>query len=66
MDVYNERENKAISVVYQSAIIETGVIKFGALVGDGSKIGANAVLSPGTLLLPNSRVKRLELIEQIQ
>jgi hypothetical protein len=40
------------------------VTKFGALVGDHSKIGANAVLSPGSILKPESVVKRLELIEQ--
>lgn len=47
-------------------IIDTKSIKFGALVGDDSKIGANAVLSPGTILEKKSIVKRLELIEQIQ
>jgi hypothetical protein len=44
--------------------INTGIEKFGALVGDYSKIGANAVLSPGTILPPKSIVKRLSLIEQ--
>jgi len=63
---YNERSSKKISVVYNSEIIETDVEKFGALVGDNSKIGANAVLSPGTLLIKNSIVKRLELIEQLK
>jgi NDP-sugar pyrophosphorylase family protein len=38
--------------------------RFGALVGDGSRIGANAVLAPGTLLRPNSIVGRLELVDQ--
>ncbi|MFH7031624.1 hypothetical protein [Flavobacterium aquidurense] len=33
--------------------------------GDNSRIGANAVLSPGTILTKNSIVKRLELIEQV-
>jgi len=31
---------------------------------DNSKIGANAVLSPGTLLAKNTIVKRLELVDQ--
>jgi len=39
-------------------------VKFGALVGDGSRIGANAVLAPGTVLMPNSVVGRLELVDQ--
>ncbi len=63
---YNERTDKQISVLVNSAIIQTGVEKFGALVGDHSKIGANAILSPGTILKPNSIVKRLELVEQVK
>jgi len=62
---FNERISKKISVLYKSEIIETFVEKFGSLVGDNSKIGANAVLSPGTILGKNSIVKRLELIEQL-
>jgi NDP-sugar pyrophosphorylase family protein len=61
---YNERVSKRISVLYHSEIIDTGVEKFGSLVGDNSKIGANAVLSPGTILEKNTTVKRLELVEQ--
>lgn len=63
---YNERETKEISVRVGDDIIKTHSKKFGALVGDGSKIGANAVLSPGTILEKKSIVKRLELIEQVK
>jgi UDP-N-acetylglucosamine diphosphorylase / glucose-1-phosphate thymidylyltransferase / UDP-N-acetylgalactosamine diphosphorylase / glucosamine-1-phosphate N-acetyltransferase / galactosamine-1-phosphate N-acetyltransferase len=63
---YNERENKRIFININNEILDTGLDKFGALVGDNSKIGANAVLSPGTLLRPGSIVKRLELIEQFK
>lgn len=63
---YNERINKKISVLYNSQIIETNSDKFGSLVGDNSRIGANAVLSPGTILVKNSIVKRLELVEQVK
>lgn len=38
---FNERENKMIDVLYNSAVINTGSYKFGSLVGDYSKIGAN-------------------------
>ena len=61
---YNERTDKRIFVFYDSKSIDTGVEKFGALIGDSSKVGANAVLSPGTILAPGSIVKRLELVEQ--
>ena len=62
---FNERIDKTISVFYQNEIISTGVTKFGSLVGDGSKVGANAVLSPGTILNAGSIVKRLELVDQM-
>ena len=45
-------------------LIETGVTKFGALVGDDCKIGANAVLSPGTILAKGTVVGRLQLVDQ--
>ncbi len=61
---YNERKDKIIYIKYNSDIINTGVQKFGALVGDHSRIGANSVLSPGTILKKKSIVKRLELVEQ--
>lgn len=31
-------------------MIDSGLKKFGAIVGDGSSVGANAVLNPGTIL----------------
>jgi UDP-N-acetylglucosamine diphosphorylase / glucose-1-phosphate thymidylyltransferase / UDP-N-acetylgalactosamine diphosphorylase / glucosamine-1-phosphate N-acetyltransferase / galactosamine-1-phosphate N-acetyltransferase len=61
---FNEREDRIISVIIDGRRVDTGVTKFGALVGDGCRIGANAVLSPGTILPKNYVVKRLELIEQ--
>jgi NDP-sugar pyrophosphorylase family protein len=63
---YNERQEKMIKVMMDGKIIKTDSEKFGALIGDYSKIGANAVLSPGTILEPKSIVKRLELVEQIR
>jgi bifunctional N-acetylglucosamine-1-phosphate-uridyltransferase/glucosamine-1-phosphate-acetyltransferase GlmU-like protein len=61
---YNERADKKISVFIKNKLTETGIEKFGALIGDDTKIGANAVLSPGTILSPKSIVRRLELVDQ--
>ncbi|SDM17892.1 transferase hexapeptide (six repeat-containing protein) [Catalinimonas alkaloidigena] len=61
---FNERTDKRIRIQYQRAVLDTGVTKFGALVGDDSRIGANAVLSPGSLLPPRSVVGRLALVDQ--
>ena len=63
---FNERTNKRIHVSFNKQTIDTELEKFGALVGDNSKIGANGVLSPGTILKKGSIVKRLELIEQLK
>jgi NDP-sugar pyrophosphorylase family protein len=62
---FNERSDKQISVKINKEIIQTGSSKFGALLGDDVKIGANAVLSPGTILPPHSIVDRLQLIQQV-
>lgn len=61
---FNERLDKTIFVRVNKKKTPITVTKFGALVGDHTKIGANAVLSPGTILDPQSIVKRLELVEQ--
>ncbi len=59
---FNERQEKTITVADRGRRISTGVTKFGAVVGDGSAIGANAVLSPGSLILPCTVVGRLQLV----
>ena len=61
---YNERDDDTVYVHIDGRRVSTGLHKFGSLVGDGCRIGANAVLSPGTLLKPKTIVGRLELVEQ--
>lgn len=63
---FNERKDKNIMVSVNGEFYSTGVQKFGALIGDDCKIGANAVLSPGTILAPEIIVKRLQLIDQME
>jgi bifunctional UDP-N-acetylglucosamine pyrophosphorylase / glucosamine-1-phosphate N-acetyltransferase len=60
----NELADRAIRIAFDGQVIETGVDKFGALVGDGSRIGANAVIAPGAVLAVESRVGRLTLVDQ--
>jgi len=60
----NERPAAAISFTYERERIETGIEKFGALVGDGVKIGANAVIAPGAFIAPGTIVPRLSLLDQ--
>ena len=59
---FNERQDKTIKVKIDGQEIIVSTEKFGALIGDNSKIGANAVTSPGTILPVNSIVERLELV----
>ena len=60
----NEWEDRNIRIAYRGQVIDTGISKFGALIGDGSRIGANAVIAPGALLEPSLIVGRLQLIDQ--
>lgn len=60
----NESADKEIVCVIDGVATRTGCEKFGALVGDGCRIGANAVLAPGTILSRGTVVPRLKLIDQ--
>ncbi|MEO7241818.1 MAG: LpxA family transferase [Variovorax sp.] len=60
----NERADKEIRVRVHGLLQRTGALKFGAVIGDGSRIGANAVLAPGTLLMPHSVVARAASLDQ--
>lgn len=60
----NELNDKRIRIRHNGGVIDTGVEKFGALVGDSARIGANAVLAPGTVIERGAIVPRLALIDQ--
>jgi UDP-N-acetylglucosamine diphosphorylase / glucose-1-phosphate thymidylyltransferase / UDP-N-acetylgalactosamine diphosphorylase / glucosamine-1-phosphate N-acetyltransferase / galactosamine-1-phosphate N-acetyltransferase len=61
---FNELLEQEVTVRVGRKGVRTGVAKFGALIGDHSRVGANAVLSPGTVLPPHSVVARLVLVDQ--
>ncbi len=61
---YNERTDKRIFIREEKGSRDIGVTKFGGIVGDKTRVGANAVLSPGTLLPVGTIIGRLVLIEQ--
>ena len=60
----NELADKTIRIMFNDEIIDTGVTKFGALIGDDVRIGANAVVAPGALIPPRGQVARLQLLDQ--
>lgn len=39
-----------VKVLWNGEVIETGLRKFGAILGDGVEVGCNAVLNPGTMI----------------
>jgi UDP-N-acetylglucosamine diphosphorylase / glucose-1-phosphate thymidylyltransferase / UDP-N-acetylgalactosamine diphosphorylase / glucosamine-1-phosphate N-acetyltransferase / galactosamine-1-phosphate N-acetyltransferase len=43
-------DHREISVAIDDGIIPTGLTKFGAIVGDRTEIGCNAVVNPGTII----------------
>lgn len=43
-------DKEKVKVKYEDELLETDLEKFGAVVGDGSTVGVNAVLNPGTIL----------------
>jgi NDP-sugar pyrophosphorylase family protein len=51
-----------VKVKYCTDIIETGLRKFGAIVGDLSEVGCNSVLNPGTIIGKDSIVYPLSSV----
>lgn len=52
----NVRADKALVKVHAEEDIETGLKKFGAILGDYVEVGCNAVLNPGTVLGRSSMI----------
>jgi NDP-sugar pyrophosphorylase family protein len=59
----NERDDKEVRVRVDGRLRTTGCDKFGALIGDRSRIGANAVLAPGALQAKASIIRRGEVFD---
>lgn len=49
-------DGQNIKIKHENQKIETGLAKFGAIIGDSSRIGVNSVLNPGTILSKNSKI----------
>ena len=45
-----------VRLTVDGEVINTGLRKFGAILGDGVQIGCNAVLNPGTVMGPGSMI----------
>jgi NDP-sugar pyrophosphorylase family protein len=60
----NELAGRRTRIRWNGNIIDTDVEKFGAVIGDGVRIGANAVIAPGALIAKGAVIQRLMLVDQ--
>lgn len=62
----NVKSDKSlVTVNYDGKIIETGLKKFGAMVGDCVEVGCNSVLNPGTVIGRNSNIYPLSSVRSV-
>ena len=62
-NVKNDNTNVVVKVPLQS--IDTGLRKFGAIVGDHVQVGCNSVLNPGTMIGRNTSIYPLSCVRGI-
>ncbi len=59
----NVKSDKSlVKVLYNGDRIDTGLKKFGAIIGDFVEVGCNAVLNPGTIIGKNTSVYPLSSV----
>ncbi len=62
----NVKSDKLPVVVhFRDEDVNTGLKKFGAILGDHVEVGCNSVLCPGTIIGPNSNVYPLSRVRQV-
>ena len=64
----NVKSDKTLVVVKDNATgekIETGLKKFGAMLGDEVEVGCNSVLNPGTVIGSHSNVYPLSMVRGV-
>ena len=49
-------DKKNVKIKVDDEVIETGLRKFGAIIGNHVEVGCNSVLCPGTVVLSNSNI----------
>lgn len=55
-------DKSLVTVMIDGQKVETGVKKFGAMLGDNVEVGCNSVLNPGTVIGKNSNVYPLSFV----
>lgn len=55
-------DKKPVTIQYKDEKLETGLKKFGAMLGDGVEVGCGSVLNPGTVIGRNSNIYPLSMV----
>ncbi|MHB8961752.1 MAG: acyltransferase [Saccharofermentanales bacterium] len=59
----NVKSDKSkVTVRFQGRLIETGLKKFGAILGDFVEVGCNSVMNPGTVIGRNTNIYPLTMV----
>lgn len=62
----NVKSDKKLVIVKNAAeCFETGLKKFGTMIGDGVEVGCNSVLNPGTVIGKNSNIYPLSCVRGV-
>ena len=62
----NVKSDKKLVVIHgEDFELETGMKKFGAMLGDGVEVGCNSVLNPGTVMGRNSNIYPLSSVRGV-
>ena len=62
----NVKSDKTLVVVHDgTAHIETGLKKFGAMLGDNVEVGCGSILNPGTVIGRNSNIYPLSMVRGV-
>ena len=62
-NVKNDKTNVVVKLPLQS--VDTGLRKFGAIVGDNAQVGCNSVLNPGTMIGRDTSIYPLSCVRGI-
>ena len=58
-------DKKNVKINMDGEVIETGLRKFGAIIGDHVEVGCNSVLCPGTVIFPNTNIYPLTRVRGV-
>lgn len=58
-------DKKNLNIKIDDEVIETGLRKFGAIIGNHVEVGCNSVLCPGTVIYPNTNIYPLTRVRGV-